>query len=346
MMGNKSRLRIWQPSVVAAVFVLAGVAFAQEQSDEERIAELIEQLKDEERREGATFELISIGTTAAEALVQAIRGGGEGALESLAALGNMGPPGAELSILRALVDYQNDTHGEHKFAAMHALGSLAPFAGRPLAEIHSGLRLLPDDQLEFGVLSYRAYYRSNVDGLGTEEELVEHLRANLVHEREVAAEALFHRRSVSSVPALIEALQEGKSYARTPPVMRNADGSTIQLSDNFRETTSRILVWLARNDPRIAPAYAYRLIHHPVTLIRRESARALGGFGSQSGGFVEDLVKAIQDSAPVAREAITALGMIGPAAKDAIPTLEKLTEHADPQIAERAKAALRQIGAT
>ncbi len=36
-------------------------------------------------------------------------------------------------------------------------------------------------------------------------------------------------------------------------------------------------------------------------------------------------------------------GMIGPAAKDAIPTLEKLTEHADPQIAERAKAALRQV---
>ena len=42
-------------------------------------------------------------------------------------------------------------------------------------------------------------------------------------------------------------------------------------------------------------------------------------------------------------EAITALGMIGPAAKDAIPTLEKLTEHDDPQISERAKAALRQV---
>ena len=35
--------------------------------------------------------------------------------------------------------------------------------------------------------------------------------------------------------------------------------------------------------------------------------------------------------------------MIGPAAKDAISTLEKLTEHDDPQIAERAKAALRQV---
>ena len=34
---------------------------------------------------------------------------------------------------------------------------------------------------------------------------------------------------------------------------------------------------------------------------------------------------------------------VGPAAKDAIPTLEKLTEHEDPQIAARAKAALRQV---
>jgi HEAT repeat protein len=45
----------------------------------------------------------------------------------------------------------------------------------------------------------------------------------------------------------------------------------------------------------------------------------------------------------VVQEAITALGMIGPAAKDAIPTLEKLTGHEDKQVAERAKAALRQI---
>ena len=34
---------------------------------------------------------------------------------------------------------------------------------------------------------------------------------------------------------------------------------------------------------------------------------------------------------------------IGPAAKDAIPTLEKLTEHEDKQLADRAKAALRQV---
>ena len=42
-------------------------------------------------------------------------------------------------------------------------------------------------------------------------------------------------------------------------------------------------------------------------------------------------------------EAITAMGMIGPAAKDAIPALEVLAENEDRQIAARAKAALRQV---
>ena len=40
---------------------------------------------------------------------------------------------------------------------------------------------------------------------------------------------------------------------------------------------------------------------------------------------------------------ISTLGIIGSEAKDAIPTLEKLTKHDNPQIAERAKAALRQV---
>ena len=57
----------------------------------------------------------------------------------------------------------------------------------------------------------------------------------------------------------------------------------------------------------------------------------------------ELLSAADADNARLAREAITALGMIGPDAKEAIPALEKLTGHVDSQVDERAKAALRQI---
>ena len=77
-----------------------------------------------------------------------------------------------------------------------------------------------------------------------------------------------------------------------------------------------------------------KTISHQVT-------QALAGAASQT----QDLV--------VARESVTALGILGSSIVDweaaahwlstAIPALERLTKHEDPQIAERAKAALRQI---
>ena len=55
-------------------------------------------------------------------------------------------------------------------------------------------------------------------------------------------------------------------------------------------------------------------------------------------------IGALGDPSPrVVGEAITALGLIGPAAADAIPKLEKLAAMANRQIAGRAGAALRQI---
>ena len=76
----------------------------------------------------------------------------------------------------------------------------------------------------------------------------------------------------------------------------------------------------------------------------KEAAMVLGALGSTAAGAIRTLIHASATSKAFnAQEAISALGMIGPVAKDAIPTLEKLTEHEDPQIAERAKAALRQV---
>ncbi len=105
---------------------------------------------------------------------------------------------------------------------------------------------------------------------------------------------------------------------------------------------------ILRIDPtgaEAAEAHAY-LIEHGDPYQQGKSLRALREFGESAVSATEALVRLAGD--PVADvslryEAITSLGMIGPAAKDAIPTLEKLTEHADPQIAERAKAALRQV---
>ena len=45
----------------------------------------------------------------------------------------------------------------------------------------------------------------------------------------------------------------------------------------------------------------------------------------------------------VVREAIAALSAVGSSAVEAIPSLQKLAKHEDKQIAERSKAAIRQI---
>ena len=97
------------------------------------------------------------------------------------------------------------------------------------------------------------------------------------------------------------------------------------------------------NDIPPIPAYEHQLLHGGLEE-RRRAAMALGRRGADAKHAVPTLIRALQDEEPlVIREVITALSMIGPAAKDAIPALEKLIDHQDKQIAERAKAALRQI---
>ncbi len=71
---------------------------------------------------------------------------------------------------------------------------------------------------------------------------------------------------------------------------------------------------------------------------------ALRAQGERAKDAVPDLVKALDDpSLLVVREVITTLGIIGPFSKMALPRLEKLKEHEDRQIRERAKAVLRQV---
>ena len=72
-----------------------------------------------------------------------------------------------------------------------------------------------------------------------------------------------------------------------------------------------------------------------------------GPEGEEVAHAVAALVEALGDEeSRVVAEAITALGMFGPEAESAVPALEERTGHGDAQIAERAKAALRQIRKT
>ncbi len=99
------------------------------------------------------------------------------------------------------------------------------------------------------------------------------------------------------------------------------------------------------NGAEAAEAHTY-LLDHGDSYQRREAVMALRRFTETAAIASLALARLAANPAEkvaIRYEVITTLGMIGPAAKDAIPTLEKLTEHEDRQIAKRAKAALRQV---
>jgi hypothetical protein len=87
----------------------------------------------------------------------------------------------------------------------------------------------------------------------------------------------------------------------------------------------------------------YRLLHGAKVEAQLRLAMQLGQLGKDAAAAVPDLVKALALDARVAREAVTALGMIGPAAKEAVPALRDLAQSKDEQLRVRAAAALRQI---
>jgi hypothetical protein len=89
-------------------------------------------------------------------------------------------------------------------------------------------------------------------------------------------------------------------------------------------------------------------IHQLQSVDPRERLRAamhLGAMGEAGEAGVKPLCESTRDAdRRVALSAVTALGMIGPSAKWAVPTLEVLAAHREPAFSRRAKAALKSIG--
>ena len=94
-----------------------------------------------------------------------------------------------------------------------------------------------------------------------------------------------------------------------------------------------------------ATAASALLVHHFDVDVRLEAAMQLGRSpaGDQLGAVAALQLSLTDGSVHVRREAVTALGMIGPAAADALPALESLASDPDPQLRARAAAAVRAI---
>ena len=104
------------------------------------------------------------------------------------------------------------------------------------------------------------------------------------------------------------------------------------------------MIRIAPGDSRCAVAYGHRLMHAKSETERAEAALRIGACGKAAKDEVRTLIIALKDKSQRVRcETITALGMIGPHAHAAIPSLEGLAKSDHKAIAVRAQAALKQI---
>jgi hypothetical protein len=95
---------------------------------------------------------------------------------------------------------------------------------------------------------------------------------------------------------------------------------------------------------RRAQIAGYRLLHGRNVEAQQQLAMQLGQMGKEAAAAVPDLVKAMAFDPLVAREAATALGMIGPAAKEAVPALQALAAAKDVQLRARCGGAAADRG--
>lgn len=354
-----------------AAFALAGTGIAQGTAGEERLTELVAQLRDEDSWQVAASELLQIGKPAVADLAAALMHDldapveeqmwKERVLEILSLLGK-----DAVDVAPALYDAFGEVPWQLIPGTARAYAEIAPYSENwtrikhgdsPVLTVTLGqlgqatvtvpglatftiggvakedLRAMNDVYQEF----VRLNYRCTAESWAVEGDLVSLLRSQLGEQSlpriEVTMDLLAQRglEARDALPSLVRVLGLPKldemSYAKL-----------------IRLKTARMILRVSPHDESAGRAYAYLLTHDLDIGVRRESATRLGILAEGNVESLPALLTATRDrNSSVVREAITALGMFGPRAEKAIPTLEGLTGHEDPQIAERAKAALRQI---
>ncbi len=116
------------------------------------------------------------------------------------------------------------------------------------------------------------------------------------------------------------------------------------MNDEFPAYAADAMIRIAPNDPICSVAYGWRLRNDATPARRAAAALRIGSFGERAAAEVPVLRSMLtHDRKQVRWEVITALGMIGPKAKSAVPDLKKILASEDKGSAARARAALRQI---
>jgi hypothetical protein len=344
---------------IAALLAPSVAAQADRRAGEPKpLQELLNDLgaKDSRTWSAAMAQLVALGDRAVPALRQVVRRAGDepagDAVRAVQVLQRIGAPAAVavpdlLALLRRLGLRDNA-----RSAVILAVGELVPYAPTQRAAVREAMfDLLAQKHLDginrlLQIGTYidecRALARTELGPETAEGELARQLAADNPFVREFAALLLADRSAAGE--ATIAALQ--KALRGPHPNHFELEGLPhleVYLDRRIQAAAARAMLQLAPKDPRSVEAFAL-LAERTQSEDRLSAVIAVRQSGAAGAALVPQLMNMAKDEDPlIRREAITTLGTLGPIAAPAATMLERLCADRDPQIAERARAALKQV---
>ncbi len=350
-----SWLAAWLGSLLAAAPVAAQQPADSNASEQEaRLAKLLTWVrsKDERTRWRAVRAYVRMGEAAVPALMEVLEefpSNETSARLAAEALGQLGPKATEC-LPQTLETLKGNGSRPQQHLALEVLARVGPhdpdqiqnYTQTVYNQLHRKLRS------KTGLL-VNCMVRLVEDPEISTEGLIDHLEGQSAAHREMALERLWWRGNdaKSAIPAIREVLTAAKQPRKTTFQFRGAgwgwSGSTS--SKNSDAIRSKAALLLQKLGAKLPVAGYLQLVKHKDPAVRQRSVLKLGSLGDKVGPKgVEALKRAVFDRDKlVAWDAITALGMLGPGAKEAVPRLQSLAEGDDKAKAVRAAAALRRI---
>ncbi|MFY9341517.1 MAG: HEAT repeat domain-containing protein [Planctomycetota bacterium] len=304
----------------------------------------------------AMAQLTALGDRAVPALRQIVRRDGDqmanDAVRAVQVLQRIGVPAAvAVPDLLALLG-RLGVRDNGRSAVILAVGELVPWAPTQRTAVREAMfDLLAQERLDgIGKLlqtsdyldKCRAIARTEFGPETATDELAAGLAADNPFVREFAALLLADRDAAGE--ATIAALQKA---LRGPHPDRFQIAGLPQLEvfldRRIQAAAARAMLRLAPKDPRSVEAFAV-LAERTQAEDRLAAVIAVRQIGTAGAAMVPQLMRMAKDEdALIRREAITTLGTLGSTAAPAVALLEQLAADPDPQIAERARAALEQV---
>lgn len=273
-------------------------------------------------------------------------------LRGLAALGRHGARGFDVA-LRVLCESTDYTL---RRAAMNALARIAPWCGDRRNAVTEVVEVLASDQL-LQRTAERVLLCATIDARAPTTAIVASLaKAHSAGdtnrdriERIVLAEAVAERMAAGEFPpADVEALTRAVRNALAGFAALDQGAMLERMLEPWDERTRehatllRALAVLAPHDPQSLLGHRL-LLRDPDPGKQTAAARHLGLYAEHGKAAVIDLTTALSLGGPAAREAATALGILGTVDAAVLQALRNATASTDAQLVARARAALRRL---